>query len=482
MKGRAIAAFVAQLIAATFSLMIAAYISIASSAVVFDPDIWWHIRIGDWIVGHGALPRVGVLSQHIERSWTAYSWAFDVLVSRLHRVYGLPGLPAFTICLQVLISFVFLVAIRRFAKAPWWSWLIATLSIYAFTVQPLRSYQFTLLFFTIELAMLFEAERRKDDRLLFWMAPLFLLWANIHIQFVYGMFVLGLYVATRFITRGPSTTLAGVLAAAVACSCIGPNWVRPYLIAINFASHPAPYQVIEEAKAISFRRPEHYVQLFLVMAACFVIGRLRRADTLVFRAALLLVAAMVSFRSMRDSWFVSIAAGFVIAEAVGERFPDAGDDGALVIRPVMQYAMSAALALVIMFRFAVWQGLTVEALSRIIDIGYPIQATQFVRKAQLAGPMYNDFNWGGFLIFNLSEYPVSIDPRGDLYGEVNGEDLLFRAINTINAGPGWQTDPDLLRARFVLIKRTYPLASALAADRHFKRVYEDHIADVFVRE
>ena len=91
-------------------------------------------------------------------------------------------------------------------------------------------------------------------------------------------------------------------------------------------------------------------------------------------------------------------------------------------------------------------------------------------------------NWGGFLIFNLPEYPVSIDPRGDVYSELDGNDLLLHSINTRNAVPGWQDDPDLVRANFVLMERWFPLAAALAKDPHFRRVYEDHIAVVFVRE
>ena len=477
-RARAAAAFAAELVAETFALVIAAYYSMSTDATVIDPDIWWHIRVGDWIASHWSVPRVGILSQHIERPWIAYSWGFDVLVSRVHRVYGLQGIPSLTICLQVLISFVFLVAIRRLAKGAWWSWLIAALSIYAFYVNPLRPLLLTLLFFTVELAILFDAERRKDDRLLFWMAPLLLVWANVHIQFVYGMFVFGLYIATRLLTKGSRATLVGALAAALVCSCIGPNWAWPYGVAINYATHPAQYQIIQEMAAINFRRPEHYVQLLLVMAACVALGRQRRLD--LFRSLLLLSTAMVSFRSMRDSWFVSMAAGFVIAEAVGQaRLGDAAEDTTRrPIRPVMQYALAAMLALGVSFGFAIQHGLSTPALIAAIDRVYPIRATQFVGDMNLPGPIYNDFNWGGFVIFNLPGQPVSVDPRVDLYGD----ELVIRSIRTANAERGWQTDPDLVRANVVLMQRWYPLAAALAADPHFRQVYQDPLAVVFVRQ
>ena len=183
---------------------------------------------------------------------------------------------------------------------------------------------------------------------------------------------------------------------------------------------------------------------------------------------------------MRDSWFVSMAAGFVIAEAVGQaRLGDAAEDTAnRPIRPVMQYALAAMLALGVSFGLAAQRGLSTPDLIAVIDRVYPIRATEFVSDAHLAGPIFNDFNWGGFLIFNLPGQPVSVDPRVDLYGD----ELVIRSIRTANAEPGWQTDPDLVRANVVLVQRWYPLTAALAADSHFRQVYQDPLAVVFVRQ
>ena len=182
---RSILSSIAKCFAAALALSIAPYFSISTWASVIDPDIWWHIRTGDWILSHHAVPRNAIFSQHLERAWTAYSWLFDVLVSSLVRHFSLPGIPGFLILLQVFLSLVFLLAIVHFARNFWWAWLISVVAIYAFYVNPLRSLIFSLLFFTIELYLIFEAERTSDDKLLFWTAPLFCLWANFHIQFIH---------------------------------------------------------------------------------------------------------------------------------------------------------------------------------------------------------------------------------------------------------------------------------------------------------
>ena len=468
--------------AAAFTLMIAAYYSIHTRAAVVDPDIWWHIRVGEWIAAHKAVPRTGILSQHLERAWVAYSWGFDLLVSSVHGLWGLPGIVGLLICFQVLISLIFLLAMRRIAGSGWWPIAIAAIAIYAAYLNPLRPGQFTLLFFTVELLIIFDVERRRDDRLLFWMAPLFFLWANTHIQFVYGMAVLALFVATRLYgaekPRESSPRLLAVLASSVIASCIGPNGLLPYRVALEYATQLGNYQVIQELGPLSFRRAEHFAQLLLLMAACFVVGK-RPAPFDPFRGLLLIITAVVSFRAMRDSWFVSMASAFIVAEAVGHSRPHAqsGPLHAAVIRPSVQYALATMIALMVSFDLAKRYGLSTRELAAVIDRIYPLQATEFVKTSGLKGPLYNDFNWGGFLIYRLPEHPVSMDPRADLYGP----ELFSRSLATANAAPTWKADPDLARANLVLIPQRYPLAVALAADPRFRLVYSDHVAAAFVR-
>lgn len=482
---RAVVSFLARCAAAAFALCIAPYFSIRTWAAVLDPDIWWHIRTGDWIAAHLALPHTAIYSQHLERAWVEYAWLFDLLVSGVLHRFGLTGIPSFLICLQVLLSLVFLLAMRRLGRSFWPSWLIAVLSIYAFYVNPLRSLLFTLLFFTLELLLIFEAERRSDDRLLFWTAPLFLLWANLHLQFLHGLFVLALYVGTRLLSPAvrrwlacdarPSSpaTLVGALAAALAATCIGPNGLGLYRIGVSTALHIAQFDFYQEMQAMSFRRPEHFAELLLLLAACYAVGRSRGRD--LFRPLLLLVTAFVSFRSLRDAWFVSIAAGFVLADAVGQRQP-AAEPRRPRLWSGLQYALAVVLALGVSFGLFLRQGAGAPALMAAIDQVYPVRATDFVRSARLPGPMYNSYNWGGFLIFNLRDHPVSMDSRADAYGY----DLTLRSFNTVN-GVGWQEDPDLARANFVLLERYVPLASALEHDSRFRLAYQDHIAVIFVR-
>jgi hypothetical protein len=346
----------------------------------------------------------------------------------------------------------------------------------------------TLLLFTIEMLLIFDAERTGEDKLLYWMGPLFLLWANCHIQFVYGIAVLGLYAGSRILSailrvnprEQPSKSsvlkLSGVFGLAVLGSCIGPNWWLPYTVAFGYANQTFIYQQIQEMAAMGFRRLEDFIELLLVMAACFALGRTRSRD--LFRPSLLALTAVVSFRSMRDMWFVATAASFVIAEAVRERRSGKAEWQAKWPKwETLGYALATIIALVVSFGYGMGHGMRTRDMVSDIDRIYPVRATAFASDFHLAGPMYNNFNWGGFLIFNLRDQPVSIDGRNDLYGDM----LLRRSIDTADA-LNWQSDPDLARANFVLLDRTLPLASALSKDASYRTVYQDHIAAIFVKQ
>ncbi|HMK21032.1 MAG TPA: hypothetical protein VK466_01780, partial [Terriglobales bacterium] len=90
---------------------------------------------------------------------------------------------------------------------------------------------------------------------------------------------------------------------------------------------------------------------------------------------------------------------------------------------------------------------------------------------------YNSFDWGGFLIWYMPDYPVAIDGRTDLYGDELGR----RFLATADGDPTYLTDPYLNQAGIVLLQRELPLTAILAHDPRFAKVYEDRIATVFVR-
>jgi hypothetical protein len=59
---------------------------------ISDPDIWWHLRTGQWILEHGQLPTQDPFATFSAgKTWVPYSWLFDVLIYNLYLYWSLSG-------------------------------------------------------------------------------------------------------------------------------------------------------------------------------------------------------------------------------------------------------------------------------------------------------------------------------------------------------------------------------------------------------
>src|SRR5258708_17226817 len=104
-----------------------------SFTAVADPDIWWHMRVGRWILEHHSFPHNGLFSSTgATHTWAAYSWGFEVIVALLYMLLGLKGLAIFVILFQVTLVLVFFLAMRILSGGCWVAWLLAAVAFLVF--------------------------------------------------------------------------------------------------------------------------------------------------------------------------------------------------------------------------------------------------------------------------------------------------------------------------------------------------------------
>jgi len=185
-----------------FVLVLAALAAVAHrfERSTIDPDFWWHVRVGDWILHTHSFPHFGVFSQHADRAWVAYSWAFEVLMASLFRLGGLATLPLTLAAFRAVIVFAVFGMTLLISNRFWLAWLLTAAAAFPLaSIMVLRPILFTLLFSIIELTLIFYARTRTSVAPLYWLPLVFLLWANTHIQFVYGLFVLTLFMGCELL-------------------------------------------------------------------------------------------------------------------------------------------------------------------------------------------------------------------------------------------------------------------------------------------
>ena len=450
-----------------------------------DPDIWWHLRVGESILRGGGFPHTAVFSRFAAtNSWAAYSWIFEIITSQLYRWFSLQSLPTFLFVFQIAIGALLLWAAIEVSRNALQGALLTAAALAAsfYTLSP-RPVLFTVLFFIVELAMIFRDLRERHIRALYWLPLLFLVWANCHIQFVNGLLVLALLCGCEFaqhlvaanVSKAspdlPFTKLLVIFAGCVLATLLNPYSWHLYAVVWGYGHNSAQWDQIVELTALNFRRPAHFLELLLAGSAAFALGIARTKS--LFRMALVVLAAVVSFHASRDAWMISIVAVFICGEALA-RTPSAAASPRISMVPIGTAAM-LALVISVLAQFKV--GYSANALIGELDRMYPVRAASFIAETHPQGPIYNSVNWGGYLIYNLREYPVATDGRTDAYGGDIGQ-----AQRVAQGIPSWKQDPTFATSNLVLIERNLPLARLLLADPDFKLVYEDHLAMVFVRK
>ena len=338
-----------------------------------------------------------------------------------------------------------------------------------------RPWMFTILFFILELDILMQARKTGRVRELMWLPVIFVLWANVHIEFVDGLFVLGLALAEAVAahwwkdaeTRLRPAWMGAALVASVLATLVNPFGWRIYSAAYDLATQGGALNKVTELQAIPFRGAEDFLVLLLALGSAAALAWRRRF--LPFETALLGFAAVLAFRSQRDVWAMAAVGALILASTI------TGSARAAIRLPKMAPALAVlAAGLAVLAGFRAMHGNNAQLATQLAK-ELPVRAVEAVRAKGYAGPLYNDYNWGGYLIWAL-RVPVSIDGRQNLYGDQR----IDRSMATWSAQPDWASDAQLTSAGVVIGPVKAALTQVLRMDPRFQLVYEDKVAAVFV--
>ncbi len=107
---------------------------------------------------------------------------------------------------------------------------------------------------------------------------------------------------------------------------------------------------------------------------------------------------------------------------------------------------------------------------------FPVDAVSFLRDSGAGGNLFNDYNWGGYILWHLyPEYPTFVDGRTDVFSQPVFDDY----ISFWNGGDGW---PEIVRRYRIGIVLLPPSAGAVRTltDAGWLEAFRDEQAVVLV--
>lgn len=468
-----------------------------ATRVAVDSDTFWHLRAGTWMLENRRLLNFDVFSHtRAGTEWINHSWLSEILMALIYRLFGFGGLNLAT---AVVVWLTFFFAYRSGEGGPYLRAfaivLAATASAVYWSARPqIVSMLFTAVFYYI--LILFRW--RNINRL--WVLPLLmLLWVNLHGGFAIGFILLGLTFGGELLkslflwcdSRGQKLTwdwgwLGLTLLACLIMVLFNPYGPQMLWYPFRTVSIGVLQNYIQEWQSPNFHAREAQVFIVLWLATFAAVGfsrlRLEVVDLLLFAAfsALALLAAR------------NIAVFAVVAAPILMRHADAAIAELQARFPTLKIADSTtpprrlrvlnwSLLAIVVAAAALKVALPLNPATTLAAVAAtsPVGAANYLKQTPTPGPMFNSYNFGGYLVWALyPDMPVYVDGRTDLYDD----EFLTEYLNVYTTGPGWEKTLVERNIGVVVLEVASPLARALLKTPGWTLRYSDPLAVVIVRD
>ncbi len=428
------------------------YVAAASFALAVampsgDPDAYWHLASGRWMVEHGAVLRSDVFSSTVAgQAYSVGEWLGEIVLYLSYLAGSWAGLVLLRALLVGTAGFFLTRAAQRTGaplalSVPIVAWALVLSSI-TWTDRPQL---FTLALFPLLLDGLLAA-RQGRARLLWAVPPLLLVWTNLHGGYALGLALLVIFAADAVLARRAAPAFVAATVVAFGVTFLDPGSLGLGAAASHAASPPrfiveeAPPDVLTAAGAV-------FAAFVLATLVTALLARGSLFDVLLL--APLLALGLSAQRQM--PYFAFAATPFLArgaAELLGERLdrwrqrppPRAAITG-------LGLGLAAAIAVSV-----------ATAPFAPDEARYPTGALAALHAS--AGVLLNEYDWGGFLIWRAAERPVFIDGRLFPYEP----DVLRDWEDAVALRQRWRAILDHYRVTQVLLDPTKPLAVALRED------------------
>lgn len=446
-----------------------------------DADVWWHLRAGQVMWAQKAILLTDIFS--FTRSGAEWVNAFWLSEIGLYGLYQLGSYFAIAAFVSLTGALTFHLIGRRLAGNPILNSFILLLA--AITAAPIWGPRPQIISFLFVAILDYWLDKRGSHPWI--LVPLFALWANLHGGWVWGFLLLLAHIAGNLINllSAPSEEktalwqkakrLLGWSALAMLAIGLNPNglaiWRLPFE-QVNVSMQ------IQEWLSPDFHRLDFHPFLwilFLLLLAAPLAGKPNWP-----RLFKVLGFAYLTFVAQRNIALFAIVSAPLLSDWLNAAIQSLWKGNRFVPRPSLNPRLTVwfnTLILVCLSIASICYLYTITQVSQV-EKHYPTQAIQWLKDNHPEGRLFNSYNWGGYLVWQLPEYPVFIDGRADLYGN----DLIRQWQDVVNARENAIPILDSWNVNIVLVEIGSPIANSLLSDPQWKSVMSNQTSILLVRK
>ena len=465
------------------------YLVIQVGSMLFaDGDPGRHIVSGRIMLENRTIITTDIFSYTISgQPQTPYVWFSEILFGLADILMGLNGVVLLTAVVLATTFTVIYADILRKAPTPLFAAGFALLAALASSLHWLaRPHIFTLLFVALWAGRLNRVHHGEDVPT--WQFPLIMFfWANMHGAFIAGFITWGAYITGWFLEKWFSAekplraTLNRLLligGTSFLATLINPVGWHLWQTILGYVTDRYLVDLTIEYASPDFHSPISWAALLFIGLALFILSRGWKKSSLA-EGSLMMGWAALGLFGVRNLPIFAIVAAPILASHV--QAAASGNIRLLRLEARFQALEKSARGLL-------WPILTVALVCGLLAGGihldpqrtgyrfrpdvFPVQAVDWVESNPQSGNMFNEFGWGGYLIYRLwPDYKVFMD--GQLF---YGETITRHHQQILNAEPGWEDVVQQYDIRWMLVPVDKPIARFLLIHPGWKILYQDDTA------
>jgi hypothetical protein len=461
-----------------------------------DADTGWHIKAGEFMLDTFSVLKHDIFSFTTPPlDWLNHQWLSEVIMALIHQSSGLTGIVIF---FALIISFTYTLLFKLIQKdqgnimiAVFIILLTVASSIFHWLARP---HIFSLLFLTISYYLL-DLFQYKHVNLLYFFPPMMFLWINMHSGFVSGFFLIFVYLignSVKFavlkdgiqdLYKQKMKILTLTILACIFASLINPYGLYGLINPFTFVSNQFIMNHMSEFQSPNFHNPILWPFNFFLLLMIFVIGISKEGLNIIEILSLVLFAGMALFSQRFIPLFCIVAAPILVrrVDCIVKRMDNkwmgifrkksndicSTDASARGYLWLVSGVLMVAIALV-----------TNRIVYQFDENEKPVAAVNFLKKVSLEGNMFNDDEFGDYIIYSaFPQYKVFIDSRVDMYGT----DRLKDYLHVVSFKPGWENIVEKYGIHWVIFNADSMLSRHLLERNDWKLIYSDKVANIFIK-
>lgn len=440
-----------------------------------DADLWWHLKAGQIMFEQKQILLTDIFSYtHTNADWVNAFWISEILFYCLYSIAGYFGITFFVSAIGAL---TFYLISRRLSANPFLNGFILILG--AITAAPIWGPRPQILsFFLIALLDFWLASKRPHWFLFF----LFAFWSNIHGGWIWGFLLLFAHIAGEVVHQlthqeknwNETKSLLGWSVLSTLAIGINPNglpiwnlpfqqinvslqiqeWLSPDFHRIDF--HPFLWMIFLLIISAQFSKQQNWHQLFKTLGFAYLTFFSQR------NIALFAIVAM----PLLSNWMNATLQHF-------QR--DARLKPSRELPHILRHSINSTL--ILSLGIVAFGNTYLVSLPEKVDSNYPTSAIEWMRKNQPQGNLFNSYNWGGYILWTLPEYPVFIDGRADLYGN----EVISLWQNVVNADENAFEILEKWHINVIFIEPDWGIVKVLEENPDWEKTYQDEQSIIFIR-